>query len=233
MKRSAKLFFRPLLLLGGLLAAGLLLRLLPAGGIAGLLAMPAGRPAGEALAGMVLVGAALCAVGVPRQAVAYAFGLAAGVWVGAAAALVAQLMGCAANLFWARLVARGWAAERLRGRLGRLDRALARRPFMATLTLRLLPVGNNLLLNLAAGLSSVASVPFLAASALGYVPQTFVFTLAGAGTQLGQGARIALALCLFAGSAGLGLWLLRRHTEPSAEGAGFTAGSGPAAIPRR
>jgi uncharacterized membrane protein YdjX (TVP38/TMEM64 family) len=231
MRRVTELFGRPLLLLAGLLAAGLTLRLLPAGGVSGLLAAQSGAHDARHMAAFVLVGGALCAVGVPRQVVAYACGVAAGLWVGSALALAAQLLGCAANLFWARALGRQWAALRLRGRLQRLDRALGSRPFAATLTLRLLPVGNNLLLNLAAGLSSVAALPFLAASAVGYLPQTVVFALAGTGTRLGQGPRIALALVLFAGSAALGLWLLRRRGESGLGGIDLTEGSGPAAIP--
>ncbi len=184
-------FGRPLLLLGGLLAAGLLLRLLPAGGVAGLLAHEAGRHRWWQALDLIAAGAALCAVGVPRQVVCYASGLALGAPLGAAAALAAQVLGCAANLLWARLIGRDWATRRLRGRLARLDRAIAARPFAVTLSLRLLPVGNNLLLNLAAGVSSVAAPPFLAASALGFVPQTLVFALGR--LRRGGGTRRAIA----------------------------------------
>ncbi len=207
---SWRSFARPLLLLGGLLVAGLLLRLVPAGGVAGLLAHEVGRNRWSQAAELIVVGAALCAVGVPRQVVCYAGGLAFGAGLGAVVALAAQVVGCALNLFWARLIARDWAVRRLHGRLARLDRAIAARPFPVTLSLRLLPVGNNLLLNLAAGVSSVAAVPFIAASALGFVPQTLVFALAGSGAQVGHATQLLLALLLFAVAAAIGWWLLRR-----------------------
>ena len=71
-------FGRPLLLLGGLLAAGLMLRLLPEGGVAGLLAHEVGEHRWWQAFDLLVAGAALCAVGVPRQVICYASGLALG-----------------------------------------------------------------------------------------------------------------------------------------------------------
>ncbi len=207
MREGLRQLSRPALLLAGLLAAGLLLRLAPSGGIAGLLRHEAEE---RGVIDLALVGAALCAVGVPRQVVCYACGYALGGWWGGAVALAAQVLGCLVDLGWARLIGRDWARRRLVGRLARLDRALGARPFATALMLRLLPVGNNLLLNLAAGVSSAAALPFVAGSAVGYLPQTAVFVLAGAGTQLGHSGQVALATALLALAAALGWWMLRR-----------------------
>ena len=195
--------WRPALLAGGLMLAGLALR--DGWGRAALDAPAAAGPAA-----FVLAGAVACAVGVPRQVVAYAAGLGFGTVAGLALALAAQLLGCAADFLWARLVMREWAARRVRGRLARLDARLRRHPFTLTLTLRLLPMGNNLVLNLLAGVSAVAAAPFLAASALGYVPQSVVFALLGGGTRVGRGEQLALAAALFGLATCLGLWLMRR-----------------------
>ena len=201
----------PVLLLSGLVAAGLTLRSL-------------GLDAGVEAAGhngpvaFVIVAAAACAVGIPRQVVAYSGGLVFGFWPGAALALLAEALGCAADLFWARLVAQAWAARWLAraggGRLDRLNRFLVANTFTATVTLRLLPVGNNLMLNLLAGVSSVAAGPFLLASVLGYIPQTAVFALLGDGVRVSQAAQVALAIALFAVSIALGFLLLRRRGLP-------------------
>ena len=78
--------------------------------------------------------------------------------------------------------------------IARVRAALAARPFRTTLALRLLPVGSNLALNLLAGLGRIPVLPFLAASAIGYLPQTLIFVLLGEGVavdrhwQLGLGA---------------------------------------------
>ena len=199
---------RPALLLLGLLSAGLALR-------------HWGLDAGVAAAGQrgplvfVAVATAACAVGVPRQVVAYSGGLAFGFWPGTALALLAGLLGCAGDFYWARWAARGWAARWLArkggDRLGRLSRFLRANVFAATLTLRLLPVGSNLLLNLLAGASGVAAGPFLTASALGYVPQTVVFALLGGGVRVSQRAQVVAAAVLLALSVALGLALARRR----------------------
>ncbi len=191
------------MLLGGLLLAGLAVR-----GGWGRAALDAPAQAGPAA--FVLIAAAACAVGVPRQVVAYAAGLGFGSWAGCLLALAAQLAGCAADFLWARLVARDWAARRIRGRLARLDGQLNRHPFSATLTLRLLPVGSNLLLNLLAGVSAVALGPFLLASAIGYLPQTLVFALLGGGVRVDRTEQVLLAGGLFLLASLLGLWLMQR-----------------------
>ncbi len=175
------------------------------------------------VASFVVAGALLSAAGVPRQAVAFAAGYAFGLWPGTALALLAQMAGCAADFGYARITASGWAARRVRaaggGWLARVDRLLADRPFATTLTLRLLPVGNNLVLNLLAGLSRVSVLPFLAATLLGYLPHTLVFTLAGSGTVVGRGTQIGLGVALFAVSSALGLLLARsmRALAPGTE----------------
>lgn len=203
---------RPVLLLLGLVAAGAVLRGL--GLDAGI--ESAGRHGPLAFTGMATVA---CAVGVPRQVVAYAGGLAFGFWPGAALALLAEALGCATSFAWARLVARQWAARWLAragpGRIDRLNRFLVANAFTATLTLRLLPVGHNLFLTLLAGVSSVAAGPFLLASVLGYIPQTAVFALLGGGMRVSQGAQVMVAAGLFAVSIGLGIVLLRRRPVPA------------------
>ena len=201
--RGGAVLWKPALLLGGLLVAGLAIR-----GGWGRSALDAPAQAGPAW--FVLFAAIACAVGVPRQVVAYAAGLGFGTWAGCALALVAEIIGCAADFLWARLVARSWAARRISGRLAKLDGQLSRHPFGATLTLRLLPVGSNILLNLLAGISAVAMGPFLLASAIGYVPQTVVFALLGGGVRMDRNEQLLLAAGLFVLASVLGLWLMRR-----------------------
>jgi len=198
------------LMLAGLAGLGLALRTFgfdPRGAVEA-----AGR---QGPIGFVLIATLACAAALPRQVVALAGGYAFGFWQGCALALVAELLGCVIDFYWARLLGRRAASafieRREGGRLHRLDRFLAERAFTATLTLRLLPFGNNFVLNLLAGVSGVAAAPFLAASLLGYVPQTVVFALAGAGASLSDGAQLGLALALLAASIGLGFLLLRRR----------------------
>jgi uncharacterized membrane protein YdjX (TVP38/TMEM64 family) len=203
------------LLAAGLVLGGLLLRLV---GAAPGTEWVDRYIRGQGLLGegvFLLAGALASAAGVPRQGVAFLGGYAFGAIMGAGLGLVAQLLGAALAFAWARLVGRGWAERRLAGRYGRrlrpLRDALAERPFDTTLALRLLPVGNNLALNLLAGMAGIAAAPFLAASALGYLPQTVVFALLGKGVRVDGAWQIGLAAVMLLGSVAIGFRLLRRH----------------------
>ena len=115
-----------LLLAGGLIGAAIAVKLLP--GTGGLQSLPTAH---LSVAGLVALGAIACAVGVPRQVVAFVAGYGWGLLPGIALALAAQLVGCAANLFWARAVGRDFVRRRLGTRLARINTILARRPFAA------------------------------------------------------------------------------------------------------
>ncbi|GGG50012.1 TVP38/TMEM64 family protein [Caldovatus sediminis] len=211
---------RLLLLAAGLAAAGLVLRELGAApGTEWVDRHVRGQGVlGEAV--FLAVGAVAAAVGVPRQGVAFLGGYAFGAVRGSGLALVAQLLGCALSFYWARLVGRDWAERRLAGRFGRrlrpLRDVLAGSPFGATLAIRLLPVGNNLALNLLAGMAGIAALPYFAGSAIGYVPQTVVFALLGKGVRVDGLWQVALSAALLAASIALGLRLLRRHRAAQA-----------------
>ena len=200
----------PLLMVGGLVAIGLTLRGLG-------LHEAIGELAAEGPLRFVVAAGLACAVGLPRQAAAYAAGYAYGFWPGFGAALAAMAIGCATDFTWARLLARRWVASRLPARVRRFDALLSQRPFAATLMIRLLPVGSNVLLNLVAGVSGVRAAPFLAASLLGYVPQAAVFALLGAGTGLGQAGELLLGGALLLVSTLLGWRLLRQARDATEE----------------
>jgi uncharacterized membrane protein YdjX (TVP38/TMEM64 family) len=196
---------RTLLLAAGLTGAALALRMLPIA--AELHDLASGRPI-DAVS-LVVIGAIACAIGLPRQAVAFAAGYGWGLVMATALALAAQMIGCAINLFWARALGQNFVRRRLGRRIARLDTVLANRPFTATLALRLLPTGNNLALNLLAGVSSLRATPFLAASAIGYLPQTIIFVLLGQGSGVGRGTEIAIGVSLLVISVLLALWIFR------------------------
>lgn len=157
------------------------------------------------------MGAVFTAVGLPRQIIAflagYAFGLVAGTLFGALAALI----GCALTFTYARLFGRGLLSERLGARARRFDAFIHEHPFSMTLLIRMLPVGSNVLTNLAAGISRARAVPFLAASFVGYLPQTIVFALVGSGVDVAPVLKIGMAALLFLASGVLGAYLYHRH----------------------
>ena len=159
----------------------------------------------------VAVGGLVTAVAVPRHIVSFLGGYAFGLGLGTALALAATEFGCVLVFFYGRFVGRPLVSERMRARVRRIEDFLAANPFSMTLLIRLLPVGNNFATCLAAGVSRVPARPFLLGSLLGYLPQTFVFTLAGSGIEMGATTRIAFAVLFFVASGAIGIWLYRRY----------------------
>ncbi len=166
----------------------------------------------------VVLGGAFTAAGGPRQAVsffaAWLFGLAPGFGLG----VLASGLGCIFGYGLARLYA-GWARRIIRGRVDVAARFWVENPFSLTLILRLLPVGSNFLVNLASGAARIPPLPFFSGSLVGYVPQTLVFALLGAGVNVGSASQIALSAVLFAASALIGLWLYARYRKQLKRGA--------------
>ena len=163
---------------------------------------------------MIVAGGAMTAAGLPRSIQAFSGGFVFGAPLGAAISLLAQLLGCAMDYLAARELASALIARAVARPAGtRLRLFLAAHPFTATLTLRLLPVGNNVLLNLLAGASRLNAPAFFAATAIGYVPQTIVFALLGSGAHLGRGVQLGLGIILFAAASALGMWLYRRTSR--------------------
>ena len=156
------------------------------------------------------------AMGFPRQAACflagYGFGFARGTLVGVAGTLV----GCMLSFHYARLLGRSFVRRRFLKRVQRFDAFLGRHPLAMTLLVRLLPVGNNLVTNLIAGVSSVGALPFFAGSGLGYLPQTAIFALVGSGVNVQSSARIVAGGALLVCSGILGLALYRHHRREDA-----------------
>ena len=158
----------------------------------------------------LLMGGVFTAIGLPRQIIAflggYAFGVTLGTFLGALAALLGSML----NFAYARLFGQNLLRARLGERAGRFDRFIHDHPFSMTVLVRLLPVGSNLLTNLAAGISSIRPAYFFSGTFLGYLPQTLVFALVGSGMHIAPGLKLALAVGLFLVSGGIGAWLYHR-----------------------
>jgi uncharacterized membrane protein YdjX (TVP38/TMEM64 family) len=158
----------------------------------------------------LMMGAVFTAIGLPRQIIAFLGGYAFNLWLGTLLGALAALLGCMLSFGYARFFGKGLLRARLGERAGRFDRFIHDHPFAMTVLIRLLPLGSNLLTNLAAGISSIHSRHFFAGTLLGYIPQTLVFALVGSGVHIAPIFKIALAIGLFLISGALGAYLYRR-----------------------
>jgi len=185
--------------------------------------------AGELL--LVGVGAVFVAVGLPRQVISFLAGYGFGFTTGLFVALAATSLGCIITFFYARFLGRDVVSRRFPGKIRRIDDFLADNPFTMTLLIRFLPAGSNLLTNLAAGVSRVGWVPFVAGSAIGYIPQTAVFALVGSGIGVDPVWRIGLSVILFLACGGLGIYLYRRYRHGKSLDTENRAENGAPAVP--
>ncbi|HSH29227.1 MAG TPA: VTT domain-containing protein [Thiohalobacter sp.] len=204
---SRRLLLRGLPLMAGFVLAGLLMsRYLNTAWIDA-------HVRGQAWGGLayVAVGALFIGAGLSRQFVSFLGGYAFGFMPGALFALLASALGCVLAFGFGRLAGRRLLRPRLAGRIRRVDRFIHDNPFSMTLLIRLLPVGWNLMVNLAAGVSSVRPAPFVLGSVIGYIPQTAVFALLGSGMTLQPVLRTTLSIVLFISSGALGIHLYRRY----------------------
>jgi uncharacterized membrane protein YdjX (TVP38/TMEM64 family) len=152
------------------------------------------------------------ALALPRHIVSFLGGYAFGFVAGSLLALLGTELGCLISFTFSRVFGRPLAGERFGERARRIEGFLAANPFSMSLLIRLLPVGNNFLTCVAAGLSRVPPLPFLLGSLVGYVPQTLVFALAGSGVEISDLERVAIAALLLVATAVLGRWLYRRYS---------------------
>jgi uncharacterized membrane protein YdjX (TVP38/TMEM64 family) len=83
----------------------------------------------------------------------------------------------------ARYLFRDWVERKFGDRLGPLQEGFAKNAFSYLLTLRLIPLFPFFLVNLLSGLTRVRVSTYVAATAVGIIPGSFVYTFAG--RQLG------------------------------------------------
>jgi uncharacterized membrane protein YdjX (TVP38/TMEM64 family) len=170
------------------------------------------RGAGVAAVPMLIgAGAVFTGLGLSRQVFAMVAGYAYGAIGGTAIALTAEMLGVALAFAFARHVARDPLRRRFGGRIRRFDEFLTRHPVSMTVAAKLFPLGSNLVLNLLAGVSSIALWPYLLGSAIGHLPQTAVFATVAAGLSTGRDLQILLGTALFAASGLIGLRLMQKY----------------------
>ncbi|MEV4491974.1 VTT domain-containing protein [Micromonospora coxensis] len=135
---------------------------------------------GYAPAVAVLTGALLLVALVPRTFVTLASGAIFGALEGAAYALGAALLAAALGFAVGRVLGREFVAERVRGRLARLDGWFARQSVLGVITVRLLPISGYGLISYGYGTTGARVLPFLVGSVIASAPTAFGYAAVGA-----------------------------------------------------
>ena len=98
--------------------------------------------------------------------------------------IIPATLGATLAFLVARYLLRDWVERKFGDRLEAFQKGFARNAFSYLLTLRLIPLFPFFLVNLVSGLTRISLGTYVAATALGIIPGTFVF--ANAGRQLGS-----------------------------------------------
>jgi uncharacterized membrane protein YdjX (TVP38/TMEM64 family) len=107
-----------------------------------------------------------------------------GVVLGTLYVNIAATAGATLAFLAARYLLRDWVERKFGNRLGSIQDGFAKNAFSYLLTLRLIPLFPFFLVNLVSGLTRMTVGTYMAATALGIIPASFVF--ANAGRQLGS-----------------------------------------------
>ncbi|MEG3768131.1 TVP38/TMEM64 family protein [Alteromonas sp. 14N.309.X.WAT.G.H12] len=165
----------------------------------------------------LLASVILLSLGLPRQLVAFMGGYAFGVAEGILYSTLAAIFSCAIVMTVSRYLARPVAMHFFKSRVSQLDSFLLQSPLLKSIIIRLLPVGNNLLTNVLAGLSNISYRGFLLGSAIGYIPQMAVFALMGKGILVDSELKLIISIGLFSLSSALSAYLYKQYRHQQGE----------------
>ncbi|WP_442933502.1 TVP38/TMEM64 family protein [Micromonospora sp. CPCC 206060] len=175
-QRSAVRFALLLLLLAG---CGLVVLLVPRPELAELPQL-ADSLGGFAPVTGIVGGALLLVALVPRTFVTLASGALFGPLEGGVYALGAALLAAALGFAVGRVLGREFVAERVRGRLARLDGWFTRQSVLGVVTVRLLPIAGFGLVSYGYGTTGARVLPFLTGTVLASAPTAFGYAAVGA-----------------------------------------------------
>jgi uncharacterized membrane protein YdjX (TVP38/TMEM64 family) len=160
----------------------------------------------------VMAGTALLSAGFPRLLLSVIAGAMFGVILGTVLAEAVTTISAIPAFYYTYFLGRDMVARRLGGRLQKFNGLLERHGFMVMLLIRLCPVGNAFITNCLAGMSAIRFGSYLAASAIGFLPMTFIFVLLGGGFAAHFQLRLWCSAGLLLGFSLFFIWYFRHST---------------------
>jgi uncharacterized membrane protein YdjX (TVP38/TMEM64 family) len=147
------------------------------------------------------------ALGGPRQVLALSCGVLFGGLYGALLGTLLTGLGALLTMFAVQRLSLVWVRRRYAGKIALIKAVLAEDTWIWVCVIRLMPVGSNLVTNIAAALSDLRMSSVFFGSLPGYLPQMLIFSFAGAGFALHDGSKLWISLGLLVFSTALGLYL--------------------------
>lgn len=153
----------------------------------------------------------LTAVGVPRQILSFLGGYVFDVLFGTLWATVGTGIACALTFSYARFMGQQALHREWGHKLIPWNIFLRQAPFLLTMAVRIVPLGSNFMTNIAAGVSNMPALPFLAGSLAGFTVQNGIFALMGSGLHFSTYGHAVLSGLLYVLSLSLGYWIFRHY----------------------
>jgi uncharacterized membrane protein YdjX (TVP38/TMEM64 family) len=147
------------------------------------------------------------ALGGPRQVLAFSCGFLFGGWQGGLIGTLLTGAGGMLTMFAVQRLGMDWVRQKYEQKIELIKAVLAEDTWVWICVIRLIPVGSNLVTNIAAALSGLRLSAVLLGSLLGYLPQMLLFSYAGSGLALHDSSQIWVSVLLLIVSTGLGLYL--------------------------
>jgi uncharacterized membrane protein YdjX (TVP38/TMEM64 family) len=137
------------------------------------------------------------AIGLPRQIAAISAGFLFGAGYGTLLATMSTVLGCMLTMLLARKLFANIIQQHYPIPLAKVNYFFSRNTFLKALIIRLLPAGSNFLTNILAGTARSPFKAYVIGSTLGFIPQMTIFSLMGAGLQIGGQQQLILSIILF------------------------------------
>lgn len=155
-----------------------------------------------------IVGAVVyTALGGPRQVLAFSCGFLFGGWQGALIGTLLTGVGAMLTMAVVHYLGFDWVRQKHAQKIELIKAVLAEDTWIWVCVIRLIPVGSNLVTNIAAALSDLRPVAVFFGSLLGYLPQMLLFAYAGSGIALHDSSQLWVSLVMLVLSTALGLYL--------------------------
>lgn len=168
----------------------------------------------------------LATIGTPQIVLVTALVAVFGPWAGFAYSWVGKVIACSVGFFVGRRFGARWVVQRMTPRVAEVMAMLARRGFLASALIRLVPTVPSVLINIAAGVTPIRFRDFIAGTAIGSVPKLALLAFGGHAAMvavqdnaLWAWGALALTIALWFSLAYLGRrWLQQKRGEgPAAE----------------
>lgn len=147
------------------------------------------------------------ALGGPRQVLAFSCGFLFGGWQGGLIGTLLTGAGAMLTMVAVQRLGMDWVRQKYAQKIELIKAVLAEDTWIWICVIRLIPVGSNLVTNIAAALSDLRLPAVFFGSLLGYLPQMLLFSYAGSGIALHDGSQIWVSIVMLVLSTGLGLYL--------------------------